>query len=90
MRIITIGHSTSSNIYIASEYVSSNHAELLLMDNGDIFLTDKGSRNGRSSSANVSIPTRRYRCVAATASTSTTCPSTGHKCHPFPRWTQPR
>lgn len=64
MRIITIGHSTSSNIYIASEYVSSNHAELLLMDNGDIFLTDKGSRNGtflfgKRINPNQEIPVRR-------------------------------
>lgn len=64
MRIITIGHSTSSNIYISSEYVSSNHAELLLMDNGDIFLTDKGSRNGtflfgKRINPNQEIPVRR-------------------------------
>jgi len=46
MRIITIGSSPSSNICINSKHVSAVHADLLLMDNGDIILTDKGSMNG--------------------------------------------
>lgn len=46
MRLVTIGRSKSSTIYINNEYVSSNHAQLLLLDNGEIYLTDCGSRHG--------------------------------------------
>ena len=46
MRLVTIGRSKSSTIYINNEYVSSNHAQLLMLDNGEILLTDCGSRHG--------------------------------------------
>lgn len=46
MKLLTIGSSPSAQIRINSEYTSSIHAELLLLDNGDIILTDKGSKNG--------------------------------------------
>lgn len=46
MKLIVIGSSGSSHIVLNSPYVSSYHAELLLLDNGDIILEDKGSRNG--------------------------------------------
>ncbi len=46
MRLLVIGSGESSHIKINSQYVSGYHAELLLLDNGEILLTDKGSRNG--------------------------------------------
>ncbi len=46
MKLITIGSSKLANIKLKSSFVSSLHAEILLLDNGDIILTDKGSKNG--------------------------------------------
>ena len=46
MKLIVIGSSGNSHIVLNSPYVSSYHAEILLLDNGDIILEDKGSRNG--------------------------------------------
>lgn len=64
MRLISIGSSRSCNICIPSDYVSSYHAEILLLDNGDIFLTDCSSRNGtflngKRIDSNVEVPVRR-------------------------------
>ncbi|MBQ7253602.1 MAG: FHA domain-containing protein [Bacteroidales bacterium] len=64
MRLISIGKSPSCTIYIASEYVSNYHAELLLLDNGDILLTDCGSTNGtflngKQITPRVEVPVRR-------------------------------
>lgn len=46
MKLITIGSSSNATIRLNSSFVSSLHAEILLLDNGDIILTDRGSRNG--------------------------------------------
>lgn len=46
MRIIVIGSGSDAHVRLNSPYVSGYHAELLLLDNGDILLTDKGSKNG--------------------------------------------
>ena len=46
MKLIIIGTSTEAHMRLNSPYVSGYHAELLLLDNGDILLTDKASRNG--------------------------------------------
>lgn len=46
MKLLVIGSSRSSNIVLNSQYVSGFHAEIILLDNGDIILEDKGSRNG--------------------------------------------
>lgn len=46
MKLITIGSSSNATIRLNSSFVSSIHAEILLIDNGDIILTDRGSRNG--------------------------------------------
>lgn len=64
MKLISIGSSNSCNIHLASEYVSSYHAELILMDNGDIFLIDCASRNGtflngKRITPNKEVPVRR-------------------------------
>lgn len=64
MRLLSIGKSPSCNIRINSEFVSSYHAELLLMDNGDIFLIDCNSTNGtfvqgNRIKPNVEVPVRR-------------------------------
>lgn len=64
MKLISIGSSKNCKVFIPSEYVSSYHAELLLLDNGEIFLTDCGSKNGtfvqgRKIEANVEVPVRR-------------------------------
>lgn len=64
MRLIKIGRSPLSDIVINNEYVSANHATLLLMDNGDIFLTDCGSKQGtfvndRRIQPNVEVPVKK-------------------------------
>ena len=46
MKLIIIGTSPDAHMKLNSPYVSGYHAELLLLDNGDILLTDKASRNG--------------------------------------------
>ena len=46
MKLIIIGTSSDAHMKLTSPYVSGYHAELLLLDNGDILLTDKASRNG--------------------------------------------
>lgn len=45
MRIIKIGRDPSCDIVLNSNYVSSIHAELTLLNNGDMMLEDKGSSN---------------------------------------------
>lgn len=46
MRLLKIGRDTSCDIVLHSEKVSSLHAEITLLNSGDILLEDKGSRNG--------------------------------------------
>ena len=64
MRLISIGKSPSCTICIPNDFVSSYHAEILLLDNGDIFLSDCGSKNGtfvngKQIAPNVEVPVRR-------------------------------
>ena len=64
MRLISIGRAKSCAIRIDSEYVSAHHAELLLLDNGDIFITDCGSRQGtfvfgKRIEPGIEVPVRR-------------------------------
>ena len=46
MKLIVIGSGSGAHIKMNSPFVSGYHAELLLLDNGEILLTDKGSKNG--------------------------------------------
>ena len=46
MKLLKIGRGSGCNIVLHSPNVSSLHAELVLLDNGDIFIEDKGSTNG--------------------------------------------
>lgn len=46
MRLLKIGRDVSCDIVLHSDKVSALHAELTLLDNGDILLEDKGSFNG--------------------------------------------
>lgn len=46
MRLLKIGRDATNNIVLHSEKVSSLHAELTLLDSGDIQLEDKNSTNG--------------------------------------------
>ncbi len=46
MRLLKIGREPSNDIVLHSEKVSSLHAEITLLDSGDIQLEDKNSRNG--------------------------------------------
>lgn len=46
MKLIIIGSAQDAHLRFTSPYVSGYHAELLLLDNGDILLTDKASLNG--------------------------------------------
>lgn len=46
MRLLKIGRDASCNIVLHSDKVSSLHAEITVLNNGDILLEDKGSRNG--------------------------------------------
>lgn len=46
MRLLKIGRDASCDIVLHSDKVSALHAELTLLNSGDITLEDKGSRNG--------------------------------------------
>lgn len=46
MRLLKIGRDVTCDIVLHSNNVSSLHAELTLLNSGDIMLEDKGSRNG--------------------------------------------
>lgn len=46
MRILKIGRDASCDIVIQSPMVSSVHAELTLLDSGDMMIEDRGSHNG--------------------------------------------
>lgn len=64
MKLIKIGSSSACDIVINSKYVSAHHADLTLLDNGDIILEDKDSTNGtfvgnKKVEAGQEIPVRR-------------------------------
>ena len=46
MRLLKIGSSPDCDIVLNSRKVSYLHAELIMLNNGDILLEDKGSTNG--------------------------------------------
>lgn len=46
MRLLKIGRDASCDIVLQSDKVSSLHAEITILNNGDILLEDKNSRNG--------------------------------------------
>ena len=46
MKLIKIGSSPTNDIQLTSSYVSSTHAEITLLDSGEIILEDLGSTNG--------------------------------------------
>lgn len=46
MKLLKVGRDASCDIVLHSEKVSSLHAEITILGNGDILLEDKGSRNG--------------------------------------------
>jgi pSer/pThr/pTyr-binding forkhead associated (FHA) protein len=46
MKLISIGSSSQAEIVLNSPFVSGYHAELFLLDNGDMLLVDQGSSNG--------------------------------------------
>lgn len=46
MRLIKIGRAPECDVVLTSQYSSNNHAELILLDNGDILLVDTASSNG--------------------------------------------
>ena len=71
MRLLKIGRDVACDIVINSAKVSSLHAEITLMNSGDILLEDKGSRNGTfvqnqaikpGSPVNIRYSGVRYQC----------------------------
>lgn len=46
MKLLKVGSSPSCDIVVNNEYVSSHHADITVLDSGEIFIEDKGSRNG--------------------------------------------
>ena len=46
MRLIRIGTAQNCDLKLDSEFVSSLHAEMTILDDGQIILEDKNSRNG--------------------------------------------
>lgn len=46
MKLLKVGRSASCDIVLPSENVSSLHAEILVLDNGEIYIEDKNSSNG--------------------------------------------
>lgn len=64
MRLLKIGSSSDCDIVLNSRRVSALHAELIMLNNGDILLEDKGSTNGTFVNnhlikPNTSVPVRR-------------------------------
>lgn len=64
MRLLKIGSSPDCDIVLNSRRVSSLHAEMILLNNGDILLEDKGSTNGtfvnnQPIKQGASVPVRR-------------------------------
>lgn len=46
MRILTIGRNPGNNILLNNNTVSRNHAQITILDNGQLILKDLGSSNG--------------------------------------------
>lgn len=46
MRLLKVGRDTNCDIVLHSDKVSALHAEITILNNGDILLEDKNSRNG--------------------------------------------
>lgn len=61
MILVKIGSDSNCDIVLHSEYVSALHAELLIGNNGEIFLEDKGSRNGTTVGQKRLEPGRRVK-----------------------------
>lgn len=64
MRLLKIGSSSDCDIVLNSRRVSALHAELIMLNNGDILLEDKGSTNGtfvnnQPIKQGASVPVRR-------------------------------
>lgn len=64
MKLLKIGSSPSCDIVLNSEFVSSHHADITVLDNGDIVLEDKNSTNGtfvgnKRITPNQEVPIRR-------------------------------
>ena len=64
MKLLKIGSSPSCDIVLHSPYVSALHAELTLLDNGEIVIEDKNSSNGtfignRKLEANTEVTVKR-------------------------------
>lgn len=45
-QLIKIGTAPSNNIVLVGQYVSARHAEITVLDSGEIYIEDKGSTNG--------------------------------------------
>lgn len=56
MRLLKIGRNAQCNIVINSQVVSGIHAEMTLMNSGDILLEDKQSHNGTFVNGNKLVP----------------------------------
>ncbi len=46
MRLYKVGSSPSCDIVVNNEYVSTHHADITVLDSGEVLIEDKGSRNG--------------------------------------------
>lgn len=64
MKLLKIGSSPSCDIVINSSFVSAYHAEIIVLDNGDLVIEDKNSTNGtfvgnKKLAPNTETPIRR-------------------------------
>lgn len=64
MILLKIGSAPGNDIVVNSPYVSALHAEMILLDNGEILIEDKNSSNGtfingQKLTSNVETPVRR-------------------------------
>lgn len=59
MKLLKIGSSSSSNIVLNSEFVSSHHAEILLLDSGKSFWKTKTVQTEPLWAARKLLPTRK-------------------------------
>lgn len=56
MKLISFGSSDQVTVKLPSQYVSGYHAELFLLDNGDMLLVDNNSKNGTFVNGNKVTP----------------------------------
>lgn len=73
MKLVKIGRAQGCNIQINNPVVSGLHAELLILDDGKIFIEDKSSTNGTYVAGQRIEPGVEPKSAVATSCSSAVC-----------------